>query len=136
MALSPDPAAEEAPFWRGEVLEAMFWLSREDGTFGAEAGRLASMLEGPRPLIEAALVHLEAGGSIESTAGRYELTEKGARKARRLFFESSHDAARFDEWFTRCGPGCWCRQGSPADRASPPAARTGRSTETGQEEHR
>lgn len=119
MALSPGPAIDEGPFWRGEVLEAMFWLGRAGRPIAVEERTLTGLLEGPKAAIEGALVDLEASGAVASTADRYTLTEKGAREARRCFFESAHDVGRFVEGFTRCGPGCWCKH---ADASRSPAS--------------
>lgn len=109
--------AEDALFWQDEILQAMFWMSKEgiQDRFGTEG--LVGFLDGPEDAIAEALERLERKGYVDTSEGQFAFTDEGERQAKRRFAQAFHDIQGFDTSHTNCGPDCWCHD---VDRAEDP----------------
>lgn len=111
--------SKDALFWQDEILQAMFWMTKEgiEDRFGVET--LTSFLDGPETAIEDALDRLERKSFVETAGDGYTFTDEGERQAKRRFAEAFHDIQGFDTSHTNCGPDCWCHDVDHADEACP-----------------
>lgn len=122
VVVDPTPeaeAAEDSLFWQDEILQAMFWMTKEGirSRFGPDS--LTRFLDGPEAAIEAALHRLAKKGYVEPGDGGYIFTDEGERQAKRRFAQAFHDIQGFDTSHTNCGPDCWCHDLDHADEPCP-----------------
>lgn len=116
-AAEDSETAEDALFWQDEILQAMFWMTKEGIQETFDATQLTSFLDGPRDPIAGALERLEVKGYVEADGSGFVFTAEGERQAKRRFAEAFHDIQGFDTSHTNCGPDCWCHD---VDRAEDP----------------
>lgn len=108
-ATAEDPgSADDALFWQDEILQAMFWMTKEGIQESFDPGTLTGFLDGPEPAIRKAFERLEAKGYLDPQPKGYTFTEEGEHQARRRFAQAFHDLQGFDTSHTNCGPDCWC----------------------------
>lgn len=112
-------ASEDALFWQDEVLQAMYWMTKEGVGERFDRDGLARFLDGPEDQVEEALDRLESKGYLEPGSGGYTFTAEGERQAGRRFSEAFDDIQGFDASHTNCGPDCWCHDVDRADEPCP-----------------
>lgn len=111
--------AEEALFWRDEVLEATYWMVEEGIADRVGVDDLVGFLDCGADRIRSTLEDLVESGHLEPADGGYAFTDKGEAAAARAFEASFHDIQGFGETHTQCGPDCWCHDVDHADDPCP-----------------
>lgn len=104
---TPDPA-DDALFWQDEILQAMFWMTKEGIEDRFDTEILTRFLDGPEDAIQDALGRLERKGYVDPEGQGYTFTDEGEHQAKRRFAQAFHELQGFDTSHTNCGPDCWC----------------------------
>ena len=100
-------SALDALYWRGEVLQALYWMRGEGIATRVSAARLAEFLVADRATLSCQLADLVADGYLELQGGDYQLTAMGVKEGGRGFQDEFGDLTRAAHY--ECGPGCWCQ---------------------------
>lgn len=106
----PRSDALEGLYWRGEILQAMFWMRGERLATSIDPLELAMFLAAEPATVHRHLRRLAEEGYVSVAAGtfaRYELTDLGAREGGRGFADEFEGLTKSGHG--ECGPGCWCQ---------------------------
>lgn len=115
--------ALEGLYWRGEILQAMYWMRGEGLAPDVDPLELAMFLAAEPATIHRHLRSLADDGLVAVTLGtmaRYELTPAGTQEGGRSFRDEFEGLTRSGHG--ECGPGCWCQD--PKRSADPCPGRT------------
>ena len=92
----------------------MYWMRAEGIAASTSAAELARFLAVPAATLGPYLERFAAEGFLESTDGRYALTERGLETGKRSFADEFADLTR--PTHGECDDDCWCHD-SPEEAA-------------------
>jgi hypothetical protein len=99
---------------REDVLQAMYWMHSEGLADTPSADELVRFLAVPRETLVPYLERFVEEGYLESSAGGYRLTPRGADLGKRSFAEEF--AGLTGQAHGECDDDCWCHE-SPEEAA-------------------
>lgn len=94
-------------FWRGEILQAMFWMRGEGLGLVVAAERLAEFLVAEPSIVRVQMDVLVEDGYLSPSDAGYALTTHGIVEGARSFHDEFASLTRPAHY--ECGPGCWCQ---------------------------
>jgi hypothetical protein len=113
--------ALEGLYWRGEILQALYWMRGEGLAEDVDAGSLATFLVADATVIARQMARLAAEGYLEEAgspgAPRYRLTDRGAAEGGRSFHDEF--AGLMHRGHGECSDDCWCHDPAHAGEPCP-----------------
>jgi hypothetical protein len=97
---------------RDEVLQAMYWMHSESISSEPTAVELSRFLAVPHTVLTAYLGRFVEDGLLETSGGRYVLTDGGMESGKRTFADEMADLTR--PTHGECDADCWCHDSPEA----------------------